>query len=141
MISVVIPTYNEEKVVKDCLKSLLSQKKVICEIIVVDDSKLVDVLGTKAPLPVEVLPFAWSSCKNALEELGARPVLREKDGVKFVTDNENYILDCHWSSITNPILLEQKINNTPGVLENGLFLNMIDIAIVASSDGIRILTD
>ena len=128
------------------LGGALTREKIVAhsskqEIIVADDSKLVQLLGTKAPLPVEVTTFAWNCCKNSLEKLGAKPVLRmDKDGQKeFVTDNGNFILDCRFDGISRPKELELNINNIPGVIENGLFLNLIDMVIIASNDGIKIL--
>jgi len=109
------------------------------EIIVVDDSKLVKTLGTKAPLPVEVLPFAWKPLEKELEKLGCKPRLRVKDGERFLTDQGNYIFDCYFSSIKDPYALEQKLNNIPGVIEHGLFLDLADMVIVASSSGVKIL--
>ena len=122
----------------------LTREKIVAsnskqEIIVVDDSKLVEVLGTKSPLPVEVTPFAWNCCKNTLERYDSEPVLRMKDKQEFITDNNNYILDCRFKGITKPDILELKINNTPGVIENGLFLNLTDMVITASHEGIRVL--
>lgn len=123
----------------------LTREKIVAssskqEIIVVDDSKLVDVLGTKSPLPVEVLKFAWSGCLTNLEKFNAKPILRIKDQKEYVTDNNNYILDCRFESIPNPEELEIKINNIPGVLENGLFLKLTDKVIVASESKIKVLT-
>ncbi len=119
-----------EKIVASCSKR---------EIIVVDDSKLVDLLGTKAPVPVEVLPFAWNTCKNALTKLNSKPILRKIGNENYVTDNNNFILDCRFNGISDPIGLEQNINNIPGVLENGLFVNLINMVIVASPEGIKVL--
>lgn len=126
------------------LGGALTREKIVAssskkEIIVVDDSKMVNTLGTKAPVPVEVLPFAWSTCKNSLENLNSKPVIRKVDEKEYVTDNNNYILDCRFRSISNPIDLEQRINTIPGVLENGLFINLTDLVIVASPDGIRVI--
>jgi len=128
------------------LGGALTREKIVAysskqEIIVADDSKQVQLLGTKAPLPVEVTTFAWNCCKSALEKLGAEPILRKtKDGQKeFVTDNDNYILDGRFAGIPRPKELELSINNIPGVIENGLFLNLIDMVIIASNDGIKIL--
>lgn len=122
----------------------LTREKIVAysskqEIIVVDESKLVDVLGTKSPLPVEVLQFAWSGCKNNLEKLNAKPILRMKENKEYVTDNNNFILDCRFESIPNPEELEIKINTIPGVLENGLFLKLTDKVIVATESGIKVL--
>jgi ribose 5-phosphate isomerase A len=123
----------------------LTREKIVAssskkEIIVVDDTKVVQILGTKSPLPVEVIPFAHNSCKIALEQLQAKPKLRFVEQKEYLTDNNNYILDCRFDSITNPEDLELKINNIPGVVENGLFLNLIDMVIIASKDGVKILS-
>lgn len=109
------------------------------EIIVVDDSKLVEALGTKAPLPVEVLPFAWKLLEKELAKLDCKPMLRLKDGERFLTDQGNYIFDCYFSSIKDPYALEQKLNDIPGAIEHGLFLDLADMVIVASAAGVKIL--
>ncbi len=109
------------------------------EIIAADTSKLVDTLGTKSPLPVEVTRFGWSSVAKKISEFGCKPELRKKDGKVFITDNGNYILDCKFHQIDKPKEMEQKINNIPGVLENGLFIGLADIVIVAGEDGVRIV--
>lgn len=127
------------------LGGALTREKIVAasskkEIIAVDESKLVEVLGTKAPVPVEVIQFAWNTCKTSLLSLNAKPVLRMADEKEYVTDNNNYILDCKFNQINNPEELEMKINNIPGVVENGLFLKLTDIVIVASAGGVEILT-
>jgi ribose 5-phosphate isomerase A len=111
------------------------------EIIVVDDSKLVDVLGSKSPLPVEVSPFGWKNCRELLEGFGCKAELRVREGKTVISDNENYIIDCRFQSIENPKVLEQKINNLPGVLENGLFLGLTHLVIAASESGIKLLDE
>ena len=123
----------------------LTREKIVAsnskqEIIVVDDSKLVNTLGTKSPVPVEVLKFAWNTCKKSLEDLNSEPVLRMVASEKYVTDNNNYILDCRFNLIPEPEKLEQNFNNIPGVVENGLFLKLTDMVIIASPEGIRTLT-
>ena len=127
------------------LGGALTREKIVAanskfEIIVVDDSKLVQLLGTKAPVPVEVIPFAWNTCKKQLERLDAEPVIRMVEQNKYVTDNNNYILDCRFDGIPSPTELEQKINNIPGVIENGLFLKLTHMVIVASTEGVKVLT-
>ena len=122
----------------------LTREKIVAsnskqEIIVVDDSKLVKTLGTKSPVPVEVLKFAWNTCKRSLEALNSVPVLRMVASEKYVTDNDNYILDCRFKGISDPKEIDQKINNIPGVVENGLFIGLTDIVVVASQDGIKVL--
>ena len=87
-------------------------------------SKVVDRLGTRSPLPVEVVPFAWESHLPFLEELGARAVVRSgPDGDPFLTDNGNVILDCHFSAgISDPWGLQDALAARAGVVESGLFL-------------------
>ena len=90
-----------------------NSEKFIC---IVDESKKVDMLG-KFPLPVEVIPLAQSAIALELIKIGGRPVLREG----FTTDNGNIILDVHNLEISQPLALESKINNIPGVITNGIF--------------------
>jgi ribose 5-phosphate isomerase A len=110
------------------------------EIIVVDPSKIVDILGTKSPLPVEVNKFGWKKCLERLKEFGCAPTLRRRDDRVFTTDNGNYIIDCSFESITNPKTLESEVNNIPGVMENGLFLGLTDLVIIGTEDGGKLLS-
>ncbi len=110
------------------------------EIIVVDTSKSVDILGTKSPLPVEVASFGWKQCLGELKTLGCNPHLRMKDEAIFVSDNNNYIIDCRFESIQDPWGLEGKINNIPGVIENGLFLGLTDLVIMGTEDGEKLFS-
>jgi len=105
------------------------------EVIIVDESKLVERLGTKCPLPVEVLIFGHKKTKKALERQGCSAVLRIRDGAPFVTDSGNYIYDCEFKGIDNPFFLETRINVIPGVVDNGLFLNTATAVVVSSADG------
>lgn len=101
-------------------------------IVVVDNSKMVDALGSTFPLPVEVLPMAVTPVMAALEALGGTPDLRmgvKKDG-PVITDQGNMILDVTFGAIANPADLEKIINNIPGVLENGLFIGVADIVLI-----------
>ena len=102
-------------------------------IVVVDSSKLVEKLNLDFKLPVEVLPSAWKQVKKSLEELGGVGNLRmakQKAG-PIVTDQGNLILDLTFNNgIDQPVLLESQINNIPGVLENGLFINLTDEVLV-----------
>ncbi|MBD2326403.1 ribose-5-phosphate isomerase RpiA [Alkalinema sp. FACHB-956] len=101
-------------------------------IVVVDSTKLVDHLGSTFLLPVEVLPMAVAPVTRAIEKLGGQPQLRM--GVKkagpVVTDQGNLVIDVKFDRIDNPSELEQTLNNIPGVLENGLFVNVADIILV-----------
>jgi ribose 5-phosphate isomerase A len=103
-------------------------------IIVMDESKLVDQLG-KFPLAVEVLPFGWQMTQRKLSELGCNPVLRLSNGNPYETDNGNHIIDCAFGTIITPDSLQVEINSIAGVVENGLFVNMADMLIVASNSG------
>ncbi len=109
------------------------------EVIVVDDSKIVSKLGTKFPLPVEVVPFSHGRTKTFMEELGCRAELRGGD-VPFITDNGNYIYHLHFErGIKDPVELQKRLKDIPGVVETGLFLNMAKKVIVASESGIRVM--
>ena len=108
-------------------------------IVVVDQSKLVDVLGSTFALPVEALPMAITPVMNALKALGGAPELRmgvKKDG-PVISDQGNMIIDVTMKAITDPAALEVKINNIPGVLENGLFVNVADLILIGEiNDGV-----
>ena len=107
------------------------------EIIIVSVSKLVQQLGA-FPLPVEVIPFGWQVVFNQLESLQGNPLLRLKQGQPSVTDQGNFIVDCHFRKIENPEQLEQHLNMIPGVVENGLFINLCTRMIMADGENIII---
>ncbi|MCT0231644.1 ribose-5-phosphate isomerase RpiA [Synechococcus sp. CS-1324] len=102
-------------------------------VVVVDSSKLVERLNLDFLLPVEVLPGAWRQVKAELEAMGAEAQLRmavRKAG-PVVTDQGNLVLDLRFADgIADPVSLEPRINNLPGVLENGLFVNLTDQVLV-----------
>ena len=106
------------------------------EVIIVDSSKLSDRLGTKWHLPIEVIPFAHSSEKHFLEILGAEVTLRKINGEIFITDENNYILDCNFGIIENPEELVLKLNDRAGIVEHGLFVNLCHTLIVATETGV-----
>jgi ribose 5-phosphate isomerase A len=109
------------------------------EIIIVSVSKLVQQLGA-FPLPVEVIPFGWQVVFNQLESLQGNPELRLKQGQPSVTDQGNFIVDCHFRKIENPEQLEQHLHMIPGVVENGLFINLCTRMIMADGENIIIKT-
>ena len=116
----------------------LLQEKIVAsvskaEIIVVNRTKLVEQLGA-FPLPVEVIPFGWQVVFNQLESLHGNPDLRLNKGQPQVTDQGNYIIDCHFRKIENPKLLEHQLNMIPGVVENGLFINLCTKMILADGE-------
>lgn len=105
--------------------------------IVADSSKDVQSVGTKFPLPVEVISDARVPVIKELEKLGASCVLRE--GVKkagpVITDNGNMILDCTWKAPVDPAEMEEKINKITGVVECGFFTKIHPVAFIAREDG------
>ena len=117
----------------------LTREKILAHnsnrfICIVDDSKKVSVLGT-FPLPIEVIPIAQSAVALEVIKMGGRPVLREN----FTTDNGNIILDVHNFIIPEPLKLEKKINNIPGVVTNGIFaLNHADLLLSAGDSGVNL---
>ncbi|PIE81821.1 MAG: ribose 5-phosphate isomerase A [Chloroflexi bacterium] len=130
------------------LGSALLREKIVATaskemIVVSDERKLVNKLGTRAPVPVEVIPFAQQPVAIYLQSLGARPVLRldKETGQKpVITDENNIILDCWFDGgLDNPLEMGQAMRSQPGVVEHGLFFNLATRAVVATSDGIQIL--
>ncbi|WP_269611450.1 ribose-5-phosphate isomerase RpiA [Prochlorococcus marinus] len=102
-------------------------------IVVVDSTKLVEKLNLDFKLPVEVLPSAWKQVQKTLKDLEGEGNLRmaQKKAGPIVTDQGNLILDLTFrNGIDQPELLESQINNIPGVLENGLFVNLTDEVLV-----------
>lgn len=103
-------------------------------IIVVDESKLVDYLG-EFPLPVEITPFSWQYTKRMVEKFSCSSEIRKEDGEIYVTDNGNYILDCDFGKIEDPLKITVELNKLPGVVENGIFAEMAEIVVVGYNDG------
>ena len=109
-------------------------------VVVVDESKRVEKLGSKAAVPVEVVRFGWKSQIPFLEGLGGQPTLRISEGGElFITDEGHYILDCRFQEIPDPALLQLSLNNRAGVVEHGLFLGMASVVVVGTENGIQIL--
>lgn len=109
-------------------------------IIIADESKLVDTLGA-FPLPVEIIPISLKPVTKALNDMGGEVTIRmgeKKDG-PVITDNGNFILDVSFGRIENPIEMEEELNTIPGVVENGLFTQMVDKVIIGSKDGVKYL--
>jgi ribose 5-phosphate isomerase A len=101
--------------------------------IIVDDSKLVERLGNRAPVPVEIIPFAASLTMRHLKQLGCDPVMRRSNGNNFITDNGNLIADCSFEEISEPAWLDGKIKMIPGVVETGLFSSKIVTSIFVAT--------
>ena len=102
--------------------------------IVADGTKLVDRLGTHAPVPVEVVGFGMEATKAVLEVLGASTRVRlSPSGQPFVTDSGNRIIDCNFGSIADPARLDDRIRHVIGVVESGLFIGRADPVFVADA--------
>ena len=114
-------------------------------VVIADHSKRVPVLG-KFPLPVEVVRFGLAATRSMIDVLAAAAgcsgeiTQRMKaDGQPLLSDSGNFILDCHFGRIDEPEALDEALKLVPGVVENGLFLGIADMAIIAGPDGIAVL--
>lgn len=108
------------------------------EVIVVDESKMSPKLGTRFPVPVEIVPFGWRGQVRFLEGLGARVALRlDQRGRPFVTDHGHWILDCHFGPVEDPWALDRELNSRAGIVEHGLFLGLATDLFVGTSSGVR----
>ena len=120
----------------------LLREKIVAQaterlIIVVDESKLSDQLGTTWAVPVEVFPFGWHSQAAFLQELGATVVLRQAGDSPYQTDQGNIILDCDFGKIADPTALSRTLNARAGIAEHGLFIGMARDVLVAGAGGVR----
>ncbi len=107
-------------------------------IVIVDESKCVESLGA-FPVPVEVLPDASRTVMQALKDMGGEPEIRmaqRKDG-PVITDNGNFVIDTKFDKIESPAHLEIDLNSIPGVVENGIFSQMVDKVIVGTEEGTK----
>jgi ribose 5-phosphate isomerase A len=129
-------------VIKGFGGALLREKLVAIatahQVIVADDTK-VSRAGLTKVVPVEVVPFGMRHTARALERLGARPALRERDGAPFVTDGGNRIFDCDFGPLADPPALARAIKAVPGVVEHGLFIDLVGTVIVAGAGGVETL--
>ena len=114
-------------------------------IVIADHTKRVKTLGAH-PLPLEVVQFGLTATRNMVIALagdagceGEITLRTGADGKPFVTDSGNYILDCAFGTINEPEDLDEALKLIPGVVENGLFLGIADLAIVAGPDGISLV--
>jgi ribose 5-phosphate isomerase A len=124
--------------------ALLWEKMVACAsdrlIIIADDSKLVDRLGSTVSLPVEVIPFGWSTHLPFFRELGARSELRLRQASPYTTDGGHYIVDCTFDDgIRDPAAIERRMKERTGVVETGLFVNRATAAVIGAATGARVL--
>jgi ribose 5-phosphate isomerase A len=120
--------------------ALLHEKLVAlaCQhfMIVAASEKLVDHLGTRLPLPVEIVPFGWEKTAVRIRLLGIEPSLRSNsEGKPFETDGGHYILDCTTGPIADPAKLSSDLKVITGIVEHGLFIELANEAIVIDHDG------
>ncbi|MGJ8547019.1 MAG: ribose-5-phosphate isomerase RpiA [Sulfitobacter sp.] len=124
----------------------LLQEKIVATasdqmVVIADIGKEVEHLGA-FPLPVEVIPFGWQTTQALVEEtlismdvLGRNSTLRMNGDVPFITDEGNHILDLHVKRIGNPRQLSLVLNQMPGIVENGLFIDICDVVVIGFGDG------
>jgi ribose 5-phosphate isomerase A len=105
---------------------------------IVDETKLVERLGERWPVPVEVLAFAWPQVEARIAALGGDPQLRMQGDRVFETDNGNYILDCRFKEIAEPAQLERSLKLISGVVECGLFIGIADVLIIGWPDRVEV---
>jgi ribose 5-phosphate isomerase A len=124
----------------------LTREKIVASaakqvVIVADETKLVEKLGTTFRVPVEVLPFALATVSAGIKKLGGKPFLRESKGTvgAVVTDNGNYIVDVDFGPIDNADELSRRLKLIPGVIETGLFIGLADIIYLGKADGVTLL--
>ena len=106
---------------------------------VVDESKMVEKLGA-FKLPVEVVQYGAEQVFRRFEKAGYKPSFREKDGQRFVTDMKNFIIDLDLGVIEDPIAFGHQLDLQVGIVEHGLFNQMVDKVIVAGQAGVQVLT-
>lgn len=117
------------------LREKLVEQAAARFLVIVDASKLVERLGVRAPLPVEVVPFGWRRTQGALRALGCTPALRLANGEPFLTDSQHYIVDCRFAGIADAAALGRQIKLLPGVVDHGLFVGMATAVAVGQADG------
>jgi ribose 5-phosphate isomerase A len=120
------------------LKEKMLAQASMREVIIIDQSKLSPVLGTKWAVPVEVIPFGWRYQAAFIEQLGAVAKLRlNSGGTPYETDQGNLILDCNFGPIEDPAELAALLNQQAGIAEHGLFIGLTDDLVIAGESGIR----
>jgi ribose 5-phosphate isomerase A len=121
------------------LREKMVERKAKRLVVIVDESKLVERLGTKSVVPIEVAPDKWRSLFEPLRALGGIPMLREDAGGQpLATDQQNYLIDCRFASgIDDAYALAKALDALPDVIGHGLFLDMADSVIVADDSGTR----
>jgi ribose 5-phosphate isomerase A len=109
-------------------------------VIIADETKLVERLGSLVAVPVEIVRFGWQATSLHLAKIGGNPSLRlGVDKKPFITDGGNYIMDCAFGPIANPKEVAHHLDHVIGAIEHGLFLGLAKEVIVGGRDGVRIL--
>jgi ribose 5-phosphate isomerase A len=117
-----------EKIVESCAKVF---------ILIGDETKRVNYIGEKAPVPIEIVPFGWQATLKKLAQLDMVLERRMAEENPFITDNGNFIVHGRVQRQTDPHALAKAISLTPGVVEHGLFLNMASCAYIAGREGVK----
>ncbi|WP_076350818.1 ribose-5-phosphate isomerase RpiA [Paludisphaera borealis] len=133
---------SEFRMIKGRGGALLREKIVACvakrRVTVVTDDKQVDRLGVGASVPVEVSRMGAKHIERRLQRLGSETELRRNaDGLSFVTDGGNLIIDCRFPGIDDPADLDSRLKSVVGVFETGLFIGLCDVLIIGKDDGVE----
>lgn len=108
-------------------------------VVIADETKLVEKLGSLCAVPVEVVPFGWQATESKLQEIGAKTMLRTRDGEVFKTDSGNYIIDCDFGAMENPKEIAHHLDHVVGSVEHGLFLRYASQVVVGGPEGVKTL--
>jgi ribose 5-phosphate isomerase A len=109
-------------------------------IVVADETKVVERLGSKSVVPVEVVRFGWQTTEARLQRIGAKTTLRPgADGRPLVTDSGNYIIDCAFGPMDKPKETAHHLDHVVGAIEHGLFLGIASEALIGGPEGVRTL--
>ncbi len=120
------------------LREKITEQNARRFIVIVDCSKLVPQLGSRGPVPVEILPFASAAQVDYIQKMGGRPAQRMAgDGKPYITDNGNLCYDCYFGPIADPARLDATLTARAGVVETGLFIGMAERVIVAYEDRVE----
>ena len=120
------------------LREKITEQNARRFIVIVDNTKLVPRLGSRGPVPVEILSFAGEAQVDFIRQLGGRPTQRMAcDGKPYITDNGNLIYDCYFGPIADPARLDATLMARAGVIGTGLFIGMVERVIVGHDDGVE----
>jgi ribose 5-phosphate isomerase A len=109
-------------------------------VVIADETKVVQKLGSLVAVPVEVVQFGWQATQNKLQEVGGNPSVRiGPDGKPFITDGGNYIIDCAFGPMQNPKEIAHHLDHVVGAVEHGLFLGFAREAFIGGRDGVKLL--